>query len=64
MKKLNLEEKEFIKQNIEANTTKILLQAPTENIDIKLCVTQIEGIKKAEEKFPLLIQSNELIYPK
>ncbi|MDD2488495.1 MAG: SAM-dependent methyltransferase [Bacteroidales bacterium] len=64
MKKPNLEEKEFIKQNIEANTTKLLLQAPTENIDIKLCVTQIEGIKKAEEKFPLLIQSNELIYPK
>lgn len=64
MKKPNLEEKEFIKQNIEANTTKLLLQAPTENIDIKLCVTQIEGIKKAEEKFPSLIQSNELIYPK
>lgn len=64
MKKPNLEEKEFIKQNIEANTTKLLLQAPTENIDIKLCVTQIEGIKKAEEKFPSLIESNELIYPK
>jgi len=64
MKKPNLEEKEFIKQNIEANTTKLLLQAPIENIDIKLCVTQIEGIKKAEEKFPSLIQSNELIYPK
>ncbi|MFA7132462.1 MAG: SAM-dependent methyltransferase [Bacteroidales bacterium] len=64
MKKPNLEEKEFIKQNIEANTTKLLLQATIENIDIKLCVTQIEGIKKAEEKFPSLIQSNELIYPK
>lgn len=63
MKKPNIEEKEFIKKNIEANTTKLLLQAPIENIDIKFCVKQIEGYHKAKEKFPSLIEKTELIFP-
>ncbi|MCK9163336.1 MAG: class I SAM-dependent methyltransferase [Bacteroidales bacterium] len=64
MKKLSLEEKEFIKENIEANTTKLLLQPQIENIDIKLCVRQIEGYRKAIEKFPSLIESENIIFPK
>ncbi|MBP6429943.1 MAG: SAM-dependent methyltransferase [Bacteroidales bacterium] len=64
MKKPSQEEKEFIKENIEANTTKLLLQPEKENIDIKLCVRQIEGYKKAEEKFPSLLENDNIIFPK
>lgn len=63
MKILNQEEKEFIRQNIDADTKKILLQSPKENIDIKFCVQQIEGIKKAKEKFPSLLENNDLLFP-
>ena len=40
MKILNQEEKEFIRQNIDADTKKLLLQSPKENIDIN----EIESI--------------------
>lgn len=62
MKILNPEEKEFISQNIDSNTTKLLLQSKKEDIDIKFCVQQIEGIKKAKEKFPSLLENNDLLF--
>ena len=64
MKIPSLEEKEYIKENIEANTTKLLLQPEKENIDIKLCVKQIEGYKTAQEKFPFLTENDDIVYPK
>lgn len=64
MKKPNLEEKEFIKENIKSDTRKLLLQSHNENIDIKLCVRQIDGYRKALEKFPLLFSNEDIIFPK
>lgn len=63
MKTLNQIEKEFINQNIESDTNKLLFQPIKEDIDIKFCVQQIEGIKKAKEKFPSLLENNDLLFP-
>lgn len=63
MKTLNQIEKEFINQNIESDTNKLLFQPIQEDIDIKFCVQQIEGIKKAKEKFPSLLENNDLLFP-
>lgn len=63
MKTLNQIEKEFINQNIESDTNKLLFQPIREDIDIKFCVQQIEGIKKAKEKFPSLLENNNLLFP-
>jgi hypothetical protein len=51
MKTLNQIEKEFINQNIESDTNKLLFQPIKEDIDIKFCVQQIEGIKKLKKNF-------------
>lgn len=63
MKTLNQIEKEFINQNIESDTNKLLFQPIKEDIDIKFCVQQIEGIKKAKEKFPSLLENDDLLFP-
>ena len=63
MKIASEKEREFILNNLNADTNKLILQSSKEDIDIKFCVTQIIGYNKAKEKFPTLINNKTLIFP-
>ena len=63
MKIASEKEREFILNNLNSDTNKLILQSSKEDIDIKFCVTQIIGYNKAKEKFPTLINNKTLIFP-
>ena len=63
MKIASNKEREFILNNLNSDTNKLLLQSPIEDIDIKFCVKQIIGYNKAKEKFPSLLEDSDLLFP-
>lgn len=63
MKIASEKEKEFIFKNLDSDINKLLFQNHSEDIDIKFCVRQIEGYKKAKDKFPSLIKEDNLVFP-
>ncbi|MBP1646216.1 MAG: SAM-dependent methyltransferase [Bacteroidetes bacterium] len=63
MKIASDKEREFILNNLNSDTNKLLLQSNEEDIDVKFCVKQIIGYNKAKEKFPSLLEKNNLLFP-
>lgn len=53
---------DYIRENLNANTDKILFSKNKENLDIKLIVEQIQARKKAQKKVPSWSNNSEIFY--
>ncbi|MDR0972307.1 MAG: class I SAM-dependent methyltransferase [Bacteroidales bacterium] len=63
MKIPNKEEWIFIENNLNSDPLNLLLSNKNKEIDIKLCIEQIQGRNIAKDKFPSLYKENNIIYP-
>ncbi|MBP1640581.1 MAG: hypothetical protein H6Q17_2164 [Bacteroidetes bacterium] len=64
MCKLDAAHKAFIAQHADENTHRLLLSASRfPDIDMEFVVRQLEGWRKAKEKFPSLCSIEDFIYP-
>lgn len=56
--------KSFIRQHADDDTHKLLLASSRyPGVDVEFAVRQIEGRRKAKEKFPSLVENEDFIYP-
>ena len=62
---LNTDIQEFILNNLNSNTAKLLLKgSPFKSIDFKDVITQIDSKKKCEKKLPTWFHAKNIYYPK
>ncbi|MUU77270.1 THUMP-like domain-containing protein [Winogradskyella endarachnes] len=61
---LNTEIQEFINENLNSDTSKLILKGiPFKNIDSKLIIEQIEAKKKCTKKLPTWFNAKNIYYP-